>query len=82
MIIMFIRPLATGLNDHTIECISPQAAGLDDHNVTLEPDVFNDDNVEELDPRQLCWMIVMLTALVTTVLNDHNVESIKPHCVE
>ena len=54
MIIMFIRPLATGLNDHTIECISPQAAGLDDHNVTLEPDVFNDDNVEELDPRQLC----------------------------
>ena len=62
--------------------ISPQSAGLNDHNVALEPTVLNDHNDEELDPRQLGWMIIMLTALVSTVLNDPNVESIRPRCVE
>ena len=62
--------------------ISPQGAGLNGHNVALEPTVLNDHNDEELDPRQLGWMIIMLTALVSTVLNDPNVESIRPHCVE
>ena len=62
--------------------IKSQGAGLNGHNVALEPTVLNDHNDEELEPRQLGWMIIMLTALVSTVLNDPNVESIRPHCVE